>query len=290
MIKIRHAVLLGVVGASCLGASEANAEVKKGIVYAKTPQGELALDVYLPKEKTSDVLLVHIHGGAWRSGSRKNPRVRDLVKRGYALASVDYRLSTKAKFPANVHDLKAAIRFLRANQDELGVKADKVVVMGISAGGHLAALVGVSNKVEELEGTSGQNLDQSSEVQGIVSFFGASNLETILKQSTPHGLSVRVPALKLLLGDVPEKVPDLARLASPVAHVDKDDPPLLLIHGDLDPQMPVNQSLELQSVYESKGCPVTFINVHGGEHGGPRFFDSEMMDRVEELLKVVEAK
>lgn len=254
------------------------------IVYAKIGEHELALDLYVPANKKSDTLLVYIHGGAWSRGSKDGVPVKELVSRGYALASVDYRLSGVARFPANVHDIKAAIRYLRARQGELGIKADTIVILGSSAGGHLAALVGVSNGLKELEGKVGEHLDQSSDVQGTVSFYGASNLETILAQSTPHGLSVRVPALELLLGDVPEKVPDTARLASPVAHVDRNDPPLLLIHGDQDPQMPVNQSLELQAVYESMNRPVKFINVHGGAHGGPDFYDAAMLDRVERFL------
>lgn len=257
----------------------------RDVVYSSVGERELLLDVFVPDPPISDLLLVYVHGGAWRSGSKDNLPVMDLVERGYALASVDYRLSGEARFPANVHDIKAAIRFLRAKRDDFGIKAEKIVILGSSAGGHLAALVGVTNGHAALEGTIGDDLDPSSDVQGIVSFYGASNLQTILAQSTPHGLKVRVPALELLLGALPGQTPELDQLASPVAHVDAEDPPLLLIHGDLDPQMPVNQSLELQSVYEQAGRPVTFINVHGGEHGGPEFYDSAMLDRVEVFLK-----
>jgi len=265
--------------------SVAVAEEHRDLIFAKVGDQELALDLYVPEEIKSDVLLVYVHGGAWRKGSKESVPVKDLVSRGYALASVNYRLSTEAKFPANVHDIKAAIRFLRAKHSDFGIKADKIVILGSSAGGHLAALVGVSNGKKELEGKVGAHLDQSSDVQGIVSFYGASNLETILAQSTPHGLSVRVPALELLLGSVPEKNPAIARLASPVAHVDRKDPPLLLIHGDQDPQMPINQSLELQAVYEESGRRVEFINVHGGTHGGDRFYADAMLERVMRFLR-----
>ncbi len=264
--------------------NDVSAEEFRDVVFATVGDRELALDLYLPDKFECGVLLVYVHGGAWRGGSKGDVPVKGFVERGFALASVDYRLSTEARFPANVHDIKAAIRFLRAKEKEFGIKADKVVILGSSAGGHLAALVGVSNGNWALEGTVGDHLDQSSDVQGIVSFYGASNLETILAQSTPHGLSVRVPALELLLGDAPDKVPELARLASPVAHVDKNDPPLLLIHGDQDPQMPVNQSVELQAVYESMNRPVEFINLHGGVHGGAGFYDAAMLDRVEHFL------
>src|SRR5262249_41616436 len=153
-------------------------------------------------------------------------------------------------------------RFLRGRQKELGIDATKIVIAGASAGGHLAALVGVTSGQAELEGNIGSYPQESSAVQGIISFYGGSNLTTILDQSTPHGLSVRVPALELLLGGQPSAKPELARLASPVFHVDKNDPPLLLIHGDQDPQMPVNQALELQGAYEAAGCKVRLEIIH----------------------------
>ena len=118
--------------------------------------------------------------------------LQTLVAEGYPVASVDYRLSAEAKFPAQIHDIKAAIRFLRGHDRELGISAKSILVAGDSAGGHLAALVGVSNDQPELEGEIGADRAQNSGVQGIISFYGGSNLTTILNQSTPHGLSVRV--------------------------------------------------------------------------------------------------
>jgi acetyl esterase/lipase len=208
-----------------------------------------------------------------------------LVAEGYPVASVDYRLSTEARFPAQIHDIKAAIRFLRGHARDLGVSGESILVAGDSAGGHLAALVGVSNNQPELEGEIGADRVQSSGVQGIISFYGGSNLTTILKQSTPHGLSVRVPALDLLLGGQPEASPELAKLASPVFHVDRNDPPLLLLHGDQDPQMPVNQALELCGAYEKAGAPVDLEIVHGGAHGGAVFYDEARMAVVKRFLR-----
>jgi acetyl esterase/lipase len=208
-----------------------------------------------------------------------------LVAQGWAVASVDYRLSPVAPFPAQVHDIKAAIRFLRAKQRDYGYDAKKIVIAGASAGGHLAALVGVTNGVQELEGTVGEHLQQSSDVQGILSFYGASNLQTILAQSTPHGLKVRVPALQLLLGGQPDEKPQLAKLASPVAHVDAKDPPLMLLHGDQDVQMPINQAHELTGAYEKVRRPLEFIVVYGGGHGGAGFFEDAIVARVDAFLK-----
>jgi acetyl esterase/lipase len=210
-----------------------------------------------------------------------------LVELGYAIASVDYRLSPVAPFPAQVHDIKAAIRFLRAYHEKYGLKTEKIAIAGASAGGHLAALVGVTNGHEQLEGTVGEQLDQSSDVAAIIDLYGPANFLTILKHSTPHGLGVRIPALQLLLRKQPEDDPALARLASPVFHIDKDDPPLLLIHGVQDPQVPISQSLELHGAYRQKGRPVHLHMIYDGLHGGPQFTDRESIDLMDRLLEPI---
>lgn len=273
-------------GAWCGSAAESNrVQVIRDVSYAQIGDLTLNIDLHLPREKARSPLIVWVHGGAWRSGSKKDMPLGKLVEEGYAVASVDYRLSTQAKFPAQIHDLKAAIRFLRGHGAEWKLPTKKILVAGDSAGGHLAALVGVSNGHAELEGNVGNARSQSSEVQGIISFYGGANLTTILKQSTPHGLSVRVPALDLLLGGQPDEVPTLARLASPVFHVEKTDPPLLLLHGDQDPQMPVNQALELCGAYQKAKASVQLEIVHGAAHGGAIFYDEERMTVVRQFLK-----
>ena len=257
----------------------------QNVEYARVGEHSLKLDVYVPHGKPQPALIVWVHGGAWRSGSKSNMPLSTLVEEGYPIASVDYRLSTQARFPAQVHDLKAAIRFLRAHGTNLRIPSTKIVIAGDSAGAHLAVLVGVSNGHAELEGKIGTNLVTSSDVQGIISLYGAANLTTILSQSTPHGLSVRIPALELLLGGQPTNVVDLARLASPVFHVDPDDPPLLLLHGDEDPQMPIDQSYELQGAYRRVRGSVEFEVVNGGAHGGPKFYDPERLAIVKRFLR-----
>jgi acetyl esterase/lipase len=257
------------------------------MIYASAGGRDLALDLYLPELPQADgppPLVVWIHGGGWRAGSKASPP-SSFVDAGFALASLDFRQSTEARFPAMVHDIKAAIRFLRAHAPAYRYDASRVAIAGASSGGHLAALVGVSNGHEALEGTVGDHLDQSSDVQAILVYFGASNLTTILQQSTPAGLRIREPALELLLGGTPDDVPDVARLASPVFHVGANAPPLHMLHGDQDVQMPINQSHELQGVYKTLGLDVTFDVVHGAPHGGPAFYDGQHWERAAAFLR-----
>lgn len=257
----------------------------RDIEYATVGSHRLLLDIYQPSDADKVPLVIWIHGGAWRAGSKNKVPVTRLLDHGYAIASIDYRLSPVAPFPAQIHDIKAATRYLRANAKKYRLDEARFIVAGASAGGHLAALTGVTNGVARLEGQVGEYHSFSSDVHGVISFYGASNLQTILSQSTPHGLSVRIPALKLLLGGHPDEKPESARLASPVAHVDTTDPSLLLIHGDQDPQMPINQAHELHGKYKQLGLPVEFEVVHGGTHGGKGFFEDAMLDRVAHYLK-----
>jgi acetyl esterase/lipase len=273
---------------SCgLWAADAPAGYRKipDITFAEVDGHQLALDLYLPEGKQGEPLVVFVHGGAWQHGSRSEMPLGGMAPAGFAFASVDYRLSPEARFPAQAYDIKGAIRFLRAKQGEYGYDASRIAIAGTSAGAHLATLVGVTNGNKELEGTVGGNLDQSSDVQAIVSYYGASDFTTILKQSTPYGLGVRVPALQLLLGGQPEDKEDLAKLASPVFQLDANDPPLLLFHGDLDPQMPVNQSLELYGAYRELGLDAEFIPVHGAAHGGKKFHQGDRLTAATAFLE-----
>ncbi len=266
-------------------SAQSNIKMQHDLTYAKVGERLLKLDLYGSNNSNEKPLIVWVHGGAWRAGNKSSMPLKSLVKDGFSIASVDYRLTPEARFPANVHDIKAAIRYLRANGEQLAINAKTIIIAGASAGGHLAALVGVTNGHASLEGELGEHLNASSEVQAIVSFYGASNLTSILSQSTPHGLGVRIPALQLLLGAQPEDAVELAKLASPVFHVESSDPPLLLIHGDQDPQMPINQSHELVGVYEQAGASVSLEVIHGAAHGGSLFYDGVRMSLVKSFLQ-----
>jgi acetyl esterase/lipase len=277
--------LLAALLLSLAAAVSASAEKDiRAITFATAGETALKLDLYLP-DSTPAGLIVWVHGGAWRGGSRAGVDLKGLVAHGWAIASVDYRLSTVAQFPAQIHDIKAAIRFLHAHATEYNYPASRFVIAGSSAGAHLAALVGLTNGMAELEGTEGDFTKESSSVQAIIDLYGASNLTTILAQSTPHGVAMRAPALELLLGGQPGAKVELARLASPVFHVDASDPPLFMMHGDQDPQMPINQSHELQGAYEKLNLSVVFKVLHGSGHGGPAFTDEASLTLIDTFLR-----
>jgi acetyl esterase/lipase len=269
--------------ATTLGFSQTT-PTHKDIVYATVDGKDLKLDLYLPAKPVTAGLLVFVHGGAWRGGSKDGvPKI--FPDNGIPTASVEFRQSTEAKFPAQIHDIKAAIRFLRYKADAYGYSAQRIVIVGSSSGGHLASLTGVTNGHAELEGKVGEYLQQSSNVQAIVDYYGATNLTTILAQSTPFGLNVRKPALELLLGAEPEKNIELAKLASPVFHVDRNDPPLLILHGEQDPQMPISQSHELTGAYKKLNLDVVFDVVYGAAHGGDLFYTSDRLKLVLDFIK-----
>jgi acetyl esterase/lipase len=273
------------IGSLILAAATCSAAEPETDVFAKVGDRELALDLHRPEKSGKVPLIVYVHGGAWRSGSREQMPLGDLVRAGFAIASVDYRLTPEAPFPANVHDIKAAIRYLRAHSEKWNLATDRIAIAGSSAGGHLAALVGLTNGHPDLEGKIGDHPGQKSDIAAVVSFYGASNLTTILSQSTAHGLKVRVPALTLLFGGPVEEKAEPARLASPVFHIDRSDPPVLLIHGDQDPQMPIEQSRELAEACRKAGVPVRFDTVVGGLHGGEGFYTGEQLHTVAEFLR-----
>ncbi|MCX7036430.1 MAG: alpha/beta hydrolase [Proteobacteria bacterium] len=282
MKSLPQALLCLVLALSCSGASAATNLLN--ITYATVGGKALRLDLHLPTSTRHPPLVIYVHGGAWSAGDKTQYPVF-LVERGYAVASVDFRSTDEAPFPANTHDIKAAIRFLRARAESYGYDGQHIALSGASSGAHLAALVGVTADDNAMEGTLGDYPGTSSTVQGIVSWFGASNLTTILAQSTPFGLGVREPALRKLLGDAPDKAPDLARQASPVFHISKDDPPALLLHGDQDRQMPINQLHELQGAYEAAGLTVETLILHGVGHDSGPFFTGAPSEVVVAFLR-----
>jgi acetyl esterase/lipase len=285
MKKLNKFVVLLLIFTAAINLSAQNdVAISKDIVYATTDGKNLDLDIYTSKALKNQPLIVWIHGGAWQTGNKENPPL-GLMPYGYALASVNFRSSTEAKFPAQIHEIKAAIRFLRANAGKYGYNGNKIIVWGSSSGGHLAALITTTNNNTELEGKLGDYLQTASAVQGGIDYYGPTNFLTILIQSTPHGLNVRLPALALLLGNTVENAKNLATLASPVHQVSENDPPLFIVHGEQDIQVPINQSIELWTAYKAKNLKTQIEFVPDAGHSSPTYMKNELLEKIDGFLK-----
>jgi acetyl esterase/lipase len=258
-------------------------ELTRDVVYATGGGRDLRMHLLRPRtapEKPMPVL-VWIHGGAWLSGSRDRG-IRTLApfaQRGYFGATIEYRLSQEARFPAQIEDCKAAVRSLRARAKEYHLDPGHIGVWGSSAGGHLVALLGTSGSVKELEGQGG-NPEQSSRVQAVCDWFGPSDLNKIgIPPSSIRHDAPDSPEGRLIGGAIPENR-DRAAKASPITYVSKDDPPFLIMHGDQDMTVPFNQSELLHQALKEAGVEVTFIPIPGAGHGGPGFNTPEMRGKI----------
>ena len=238
-------------------------KVLRDLEYGKVDGHALLLDLYLPeKTTTKPKLLVWIHGGGWKNGSKSriNPTMIRLTADGYAAASIDYRLLGLQSHPAQIHECKAAIRWLRAHAEKYGYDATKIGVGGGSAGGHLTLLLGLSGGIKELEGTVGGNLDQSSRVQAIIDLFGPSALVRFSKTSKRFMYKYKQDT-------------DFLNSASPVTYLSKDDPPVLILQGDKDNIVPKDQSEYLHKRYQDAGLESELYIIKGASHGGRQFSD-----------------
>ncbi|MFB6152182.1 MAG: alpha/beta hydrolase fold domain-containing protein [Haloarculaceae archaeon] len=235
--------------------------------YAERESGALALDLYVPNRESAAPLVVSIHGGGWQSGDRTHTGdTLRLVDRGYAIASVSYRLTDAATFPAQVRDCRAAVRWLRAHAGEYGLDSDRVAAWGWSAGAHLAALLGTAPGADF--GGPDVHPDESHRVDAVVDFFGPTDLLAMGDQESDlDHAAADSPEGKLVGGPVPERA-DRARRASPLTHVDGTEPPFLVVHGSADRVVPREQSDLLVSALADADVPVTYHVVAGGGHGG----------------------
>jgi acetyl esterase/lipase len=256
------------------------------VTYATVGNKRLQMDIALPPANKAKhqplAMVVWIHGGGWSSGDRgRYPNSDFLLAGGIAYASIDYRLSGEAPFPAQIYDCKAAIRFLRATADQLGVDPDRIGVWGGSAGGHLVALLGVTNDVKEYEGQVGEQLDRSSRVAAVCDFFGPTILTTDPDQQPMENNK----AVVKLLGGSPDKRADLARMASPAMQVTKNAVPFLIIHGSEDNVVPLRHSQLLAEKLKAVGVDVTLEILPGAAHGGPGFLNAERQQAIVEFFK-----
>ncbi len=283
---VRSRLLAAVLAAVCFPASVPAQSAPaiatdRGLVFTKTPEKYLALTLYRPANSSGKLpVVVLIYGGAWmmRFPQSQTAKAMWLARHGYAAAVIDYRLSSEAKFPAQLYDCKAAVRWLRAHSQNYDLDPAHIGAWGDSSGGHLASLLGVTGGITNLEG-SGGNPDESSRVQAVVDFFGPSDLVQLGTNEFPGSFlqhdTANSPEALLVGGRVADHLEE-ARMASPVTYAANDPPPFLIVHGDQDRLVPREQSELLYHALKNAGAAVTFYMIAGAGHED-RQFDSDMM-------------
>lgn len=266
--------------APCFGAQAVPKGIKaeKDIRYVEGGDVSQALDLYLPEAAADKPLplIVWIHGGGWQGGSKSGCPAVGFVAEGFAAASVEYRFSQKAKFPAQIQDCQAALRWLRANSKKYNIDPDHIGVWGDSAGGHLVALLGTSGGKNAFPKIGG-NEDQSDRVQAVCDWYGPADFSTVIKQADEDKNARNIfkfntpkdPYSELIGVHLDDK--DKADAVSPVHYVSKDCPPFLIMHGTHDTLVPFAQSEELEAALQKDGVPVMLQHFPGAGHGGPVF-------------------
>jgi acetyl esterase/lipase len=261
------------------------------VAYASSSPAQ-KLDIYLPEEGNGPFpVIVSIHGGAFKGGDKADGQVTPMLeglKRGYAVVSINYRLSGEAIFPAQIYDVKAAIRWIRANAKIYKLNPEKIAAWGGSAGGHLSAMAGTSGNVKELEDLSLGNPAQSSRVLAVVDWFGPTDfikMDEQLKASgvkNPQTHSIPDSPESELIGKNLIDAPELVRKANPETYITPDDPPFLIQHGRIDHLVPYQQSENLAAKLIpviGKG-KVTFEILENNDHGGPGFTTEQNINKV----------
>ncbi|MCL6518410.1 MAG: alpha/beta hydrolase [Armatimonadetes bacterium] len=273
-------------------------ELIKDIPYSLDGNEKHRLDILRLKKPSKDPMpvIVWIHGGGFRGGSKTSgyPRLIRFVRRGYLGVTIDYRFSTEKIFPAQIHDCKCAIRFLRAHSKKYNLDPERIGVWGASAGGYLVSMLGTTGGIEEFEGNGGWQ-EYSSRVQAVVDFYGMTDflaIEELVKQGKATERFMihdgKDSASGLLGGPFWEN-PELCRKASPTTYASKDDPPFYIFHGDNDPLTPHSQSQLLHDVLRKAGVDSHIYIVKGGKHGWPSrpdvdekidaFFDKHLLKK-----------
>jgi acetyl esterase/lipase len=249
----------------------------QNIPYAGDTLKKHLLDIYLPAQiKGKLPLVIWVHGGGWMTNDKyadmgyMKQTVKEFLENGYAFASIDYRFSTTAPFPAQAQDCNQAIEFLYQQASKYNIDRERIALIGFSAGGHLASVLGLSNN-NSVPGFYPAQKKPSFKIKAVIDFYGPSDL--LAFSSNPEILAADNP-ITLLLGASAVKRPDLAKAASPVTYVDKQDPPFLIIHGEKDESVPYTQSVLLQSYLDQVKVKNEVIIVEGAPHFG-EMFDSE---------------
>ena len=244
------------------------------------------LDIYLPADAKGKLpLVIFIHGGGWLSNDKYSDMgymkktVAEIISSGFALASIDYRFSTQAVFPAQMLDCNRAISFLYDNAGKYAFDVNRFAVMGFSAGGHLASMVGLS-KNNNIDSFFMPGTTRTFSFKAVVDFYGPAELIMF-----PGAGDAKSPEA-LLIGAAPLDRPDLARAASPVTYVDKNDPPFIIIHGEKDELVSPDQSRLLSSWLTLAGVQNELIIVQDAPHFGAMFDADEIRKKVIDFLKL----
>ncbi|MGI6019643.1 MAG: alpha/beta hydrolase fold domain-containing protein [Marvinbryantia sp.] len=241
----------------------------------------LYMDIVYTEGQSKRPCIIWICGGAWQQMNRSAHLVYlcELARQGFVVASVQYRTSNEVRFPAQLEDIKAAVRYLRAHANRYGIDCEKFGVMGESAGGHLTALTALTGEKKEFD--VGDYLEYSSAVQAAIPWYVPADFETF-----PHDAATSAAAPEsLLIGADTLTHKSLAEMASPVKYVTKDAPPMMLLHGTDDHTVPFTQGEELHDALEKAGAEVTLVAVEGADHADIHFFQKELWDMIAVFFK-----
>jgi acetyl esterase/lipase len=255
-------LILGLVPVAVRGADE-KVITELDIVYAKAGATELKLDLARPAQGEGPFPAVFvIHGGAWRAGNKADvgPVLPEFVSHGYVAISPEYRFCPKEPFPAQVHDVKAAVRWIRTHAKKYKIDPERIGAIGFSAGGHLALMLGVTGPDDGLEGDVSAGASDSR-VKAVVNYFGPTDLGA---KDIPDRSK---PLVKDFLGAAPPEKPELAAKASPRTYVTKDDAPILTFQGTNDPLVPFTQAIVLAEAMTAAGVPGRVELLVGAQHG-----------------------
>lgn len=259
----------------------------ENIEYA-SPAGErLYLDLRIPDGAGPHPVILYLHSGAWITGDRTGGPALRQASRGYAVASIDYRLAPEHIWPAQIEDCKAAVRWLRANAARYNLDPNRIGVFGASAGGHLASVLGTSGGVASLEGLELGNAQFSSKVKVVVDLYGPSDLLKIEEQKLPciplDGNALFMPP-SLLMGCAIQQCKEKTATANPITYITRDDPPFLIMQGMLDCLVPYKQSVMLHEALEAGGVDSRLILVPNGDHGGKAFDEAKYEKAIDDFL------
>ncbi|MBC8002391.1 MAG: alpha/beta hydrolase, partial [Opitutaceae bacterium] len=238
----------------------------KNIEYAQPGGHSLKLDLYLPEKPVGKLpIIVWIHGGSWKSGSKDFCPIAFMAQKGLAIVSLNYRLSTVAAYPAQLHDCKGTLRWLRAHAAEYQLDPDRIGIFGASAGGHLAALLATTGDAKDLEGDVGGNLEFSSRVEAVCAFYPPTDLNKLV--TNPKWRKSPDSDVGRLLGGPIEENLDKAATANPINYITPKTAPIFLLHGDQDTLVPISQSEILYQALQKAGVESEFAIVKGKGHG-----------------------